>query len=953
MAPGLRYPFVVDHHTSGLTSRLVLSYAERAGGRAAVERILACCGLQDHEAELRDENYWFDFETKIRLFEAAAQVLDDPDLAFHVGAAGLDLNVASGLKLALRALGTPRLVYANVVSASGKFTWAHRWEVVHLARERARLRYFDVSGVGYHRLDCQYNRGLLACVPSLFGMPPAEITHASCALDGAEACVYDLRWEERSRTALSLVALAGATAVTVGAAVLTAPALVPVAVAVPAATAALVSYTRLFSLRRAARSLKRELKDQEVASERLSASLQDLVADLRLDEVLAKITGHAQSAVGGKQFALLVCEDGRVRCGSSSGLPAPAVRALEEWAERSPKLFEAALALDDLSAVPELATLPQDEAMPLGSLCAAPLVFKEERLGAVVALAHGPRAFLPHDAAVLRSYAAQAALAMSQARLVERLKARASRDALTDLLNHREFHAALARELSRAERYGTSFCVVLLDLDGFKRINDEHGHARGDALLREAATAIKSACRSSEIVCRIGGDEFGLVLPGSTAGEARVVANRIQSVLGALEPSMPASVGIVEWPADGHTTELLLFRADMALYSGKPNGAPRLVAGASAGSRDRHKLAETRIQLILDWLTGQACELLSVDKAVISIRGGSDPDAVTAMASRGVPSDLLPAHPFCDGLAEQVLRSGDPLVLEDYQQVERPPGAPASDMHAVVSVPLSWGGTVHGAMSLGSTDSAQRFGPEHVRSLSELAEVGAVALENLHLRAQVAQSVRAGAEAMALAVDARDSYTAEHSDLVVKLARNAGERLGLHPNALVELEYAARLHDLGKIAVRDDILHKAGELDDEERELMRQHTLWGEAMLERIPGLEGVAKIVRSAHERWDGTGYPDGLAGQEIPLESRIVFVCDAYHAMTSDRTYRPALEHEIAVRRLLSGAGTQFDPKVVGAFLEAVDARAAGSGARVDPLSGDPASDDGGVFAHPDQER
>jgi diguanylate cyclase (GGDEF)-like protein len=912
---------VDHHHTSGLTSRLILSYAERAGGRAAVERILARCGLEDHEAQLRNENYWFDFETKIRLFEAASEILDDPDLAFHVGAAALDLNVAPGLKLALRALGSPRLVYANVVSASGKFTWAHRWEIVHLARERARVRYFDVSGVGYHRLDCQYNRGLLSRVPALFGMPPAEIMHASCALDGAEACVYELRWDERPRTARSLFALAGAMAATVGSAMLAAPALVPVAVAVPAATAALVSYTRLSSLRRTARSLRRELQDQQVASERLSASLQDLVADLRLDEVLAKITGHAQSAVGGKQFALLLCEGGRVRCGSSSGLPASSVRALEEWAGRSPKLFEAPLALDDLSGVPELATLPEDEAMPLGSLCAAPLVFRDERLGAVVALAHGPRAFLPHDAAVLRSYAAQAALAMSQARLVERLQARASRDALTDLLNHREFHAALGRELSRAERYGTSFCVVLLDLDGFKRINDEYGHARGDALLREAAIAIKSACRSSEIVCRIGGDEFGLVLPESNASEARVVASRIQSVLGALKPGMSASVGIVEWPADGHTTELLMFRADMALYSGKTNGVPRLVAGAPAESRERRKLEETRIQLVLDWLTGQACQSLGVDKAVISIRDGSDSDAVIAVAARGVPADLLRTHPLGDGLVGEVLRSGEPLVLEDYQQLERPPRAPASDLHAVVSVPLSWGATVHGALSVGSTDSARRFGPEQVRSLSELADVGAVALENLDLRAQVTQSVRAGAEAMALAVDARDSYTAQHSDRVVKLARHVGERLGLDLTALVELEYAARLHDLGKIAVRDEILHKAGKLDDEERELMRQHTLWGEAMLERIPGLEGVAKIVRSAHERWDGTGYPDGLAGQEIPLESRIVFVCDAYHAMTSDRTYRRALEHETAVRQLLSGAGSQFDPEVVGAFLDAVD--------------------------------
>ena len=339
---------------------------------------------------------------------------------------------------------------------------------------------------------------------------------------------------------------------------------------------------------------------------------------------------------------------------------------------------------------------------------------------------------------------------MSQARLVERLKARASRDALTDLLNHREFHASLERELSRADRYGTSFSVMVLDLDGFKRINDEYGHARGDALLREAATAIKFACRSSEIVCRIGGDEFGLVLPESNASEARVVASRIQSVLGALTPEMSACVGIVEWPADGHTKELLMFRADMALYSEKTNGVAGLVAGTPAESRERQKLEETRVQLVLEWLTGQACESLGADNAVISIRDGPDSGVVTAVAARGVPADLLRTHPLSDGLVEEVLRSGEPLVLEDYQQLERPPRVGASDLRAVVSVPLSWGGTVHGALSIGCTDPSRSFGSEQVRSLSELADVGAVALENLHLRAQVTQSVRAGAEAMAM-----------------------------------------------------------------------------------------------------------------------------------------------------------------------------------------------------------
>lgn len=174
---------------------------------------------------------------------------------------------------------------------------------------------------------------------------------------------------------------------------------------------------------------------------------------------------------------------------------------------------------------------------------------------------------------------------------------------------------------------------------------------------------------------------------------------------------------------------------------------------------------------------------------------------------------------------------------------------------------------------------------------------------------------------MALAVDLRDSYTARHSEEVVELARKVGARLGLDPIALVELEFAARLHDLGKIGVPDTILQSPSSLSPSQWQVMHQHPIWGEEMLKRIPGLETVAAMVRSEHERWDGGGYPDGLSAEKIPLASRIIFACDAYQAMTSDRPYRPSLGPEAARQELVSGAGSQFDPAVVQALIEALE--------------------------------
>jgi hypothetical protein len=160
-----------------------------------------------------------------------------------------------------------------------------------------------------------------------------------------------------------------------------------------------------------------------------------------------------------------------------------------------------------------------------------------------------------------------------------------------------------------------------------------------------------------------------------------------------------------------------------------------------------------------------------------------------------------------------------------------------------------------------------------------------------------------------------------HSTDVSQLCGRVGERIGLAPAALDQLLHAAELHDIGKLAIPQSILAKPGPLTPDEWELMRQHTLIGERILRRVPALAPVATIVRSSHERYDGSGYPDGLSGEAIPLEARIVAVCDAFAAMLADRPYRAALSSQQAQEELRRHAGTQFDPAVVDAFLTTID--------------------------------
>ncbi len=169
-----------------------------------------------------------------------------------------------------------------------------------------------------------------------------------------------------------------------------------------------------------------------------------------------------------------------------------------------------------------------------------------------------------------------------------------------------------------------------------------------------------------------------------------------------------------------------------------------------------------------------------------------------------------------------------------------------------------------------------------------------------------------GVNALLAALDARDRYTGRHSKTVVELSEAARH----------EVERAALLHDIGKVGIPDSILQKPAALDEAEWELMREHPAIGARIVASIPGLTHLAAAVRAEHERWDGAGDPEGLRGTEIPIASRIILACDAYHAMTSDRPYRAAMSEQDARSELARHAGSQFDPHVVAALGRVLEA-------------------------------
>ncbi|MFL5950354.1 MAG: diguanylate cyclase [Gaiellaceae bacterium] len=233
------------------------------------------------------------------------------------------------------------------------------------------------------------------------------------------------------------------------------------------------------------------------------------------------------------------------------------------------------------------------------------------------------------------------------------------------------------------------------------------------------------------------------------------------------------------------------------------------------------------------------------------------------------------------------------------------------DLNAVIA-PMTLDGGRLGCIAVALRDDGE-FGERQLRLLAGIADQSKLALTNAGNFDTLERTFLETVEALANALEANDEYTSSHARWITDLALKVGEELGLEGSSLKRLELGALFHDIGKIGIPETILSKPGPLTPEEREIVETHPELGEKIIAPIDRLEEVRPIVRHCHERYDGDGYPDRLSGENIPIESRIILVCDAYHAMTTDRPYRKRLPVDEALRRLRESAGSQFDPAVV----------------------------------------
>jgi len=568
---------------------------------------------------------------------------------------------------------------------------------------------------------------------------------------------------------------------------------------------------------------------------------------------------------------------------------------------------------------------------PKGSLCVlVAYTTRRESLKLDPETAHS--AFGADDIWFLRSVAAVFSSNLGRLDAERALVTRATTDVLTGLHNFRYLHEESRAVERRAARDGRTLSAVMIDVDRFKLYNDAYGHPAGDEVLRTIGSILRSEARAGDLVARYGGEEFAILLPGAEAQEAREFAERLrQAIANHPWPLRPvtASLGVATGEPLKTGAVALMTRADRALFIAKragrnrveydhpivecveveefPNPTPpeepvptgavvlhieddpdyRQALGRHLGQAGFH------VHQAENWASGLARTLEEPDLIILDVRL---PDCDGLEVCRWLKADpalaTIPVLTLSSGLQSGVDRA---LALASGASAALSKSADFEELLAVAS------GLVR--------DS--RASRELCQSLREMGE------RLCQQSARMEKFCDATIEGWARMLELRDHETEGHSRRVAELSLQLGRRMGLDDAALVQLRRGALLHDIGKIAVPDAILDKPGPLDEAEMCVMRRHPEMARRMLEPISFLHPALAIPYGHHERWDGTGYPEGLHTEAIPISARIFATADVHDALSHDRPYRPAWPRDRVVEHIKSLSGTHLDPKVVEVYV------------------------------------
>lgn len=319
-------------------------------------------------------------------------------------------------------------------------------------------------------------------------------------------------------------------------------------------------------------------------------------------------------------------------------------------------------------------------------------------------------------------------------------------------------------------------------------------------------------------------------------------------------------------------------------------------------------------------LLDAALAVTGANRGLFLMRGGSQRQWAVRAAADFADLDS-PDVDRVRHLCERLWQSRRPCLSEADLEGEMGVGGQAPEtMRGWLMVPVTAGEEHRGALVVSDRQGGE-FDEEDVEALQCVAEQAGVAIEHSERQRELRRTYVSTVLLLADAIELKDSYPRGHSEVVLRHSREVADLLELSPEERQVVSWVAMLHDVGKAGVSDALVNRPGPLMPQELEFVRSHAKFGSEMLASIPALTEVAHGVRHHHEHYNGKGYPDGLKGEEIPISARIISVVDAYQALLARRSYREAFSPEAARRELARCAGTQFDPRVVEAFLTILD--------------------------------
>jgi len=564
------------------------------------------------------------------------------------------------------------------------------------------------------------------------------------------------------------------------------------------------------------------------------------------------------------------------------------------------------------------------------SLAAVPLRYGSRVTGAIVLSKLGLNQFDEDDVRLLEVLAGQASVALENARLYEaqRRDAENARALLLFAEAASRAHAQdeIARETvdSAARLLGRAQAALwLADDDGRFRSVASHGCAEtfGGRTTRSITLA------RADVQRLLGGRLEPFFLTRDEA-LARVPQFSVDpSWLGVLIAPLLEGDGVAGWlvvrhsagevdPPTGEDAHRLAAglasQASVALQKARLYSQQREAAEVASALLDASRELATAegSDEVLSRIVDVTCTALAAADVSLWLQTEADPHALERCAAS--PNARPKVHSYSAELVQPWLERDEPFVVTPTELAAVGVDSARSGRFAIAPIRIE--GNRLGALIVDI--ESRPFADRQLKLLAGLAHQAKLALENAAHFAGLERTFVSTVEALANALEAKDEYASTHARWITDMALLVGRELELDRDALKRLELGALFHDIGKIGIPSSILQKPGPLTDDEFRISKEHPELGEKILAPIDRLADVRPIVRACHERWDGGGYPDGKAGSDIPIEARIVLVCDAFHAMTTDRPYRGRLDVQVAIERLRDSSGAQFDPCVVDAF-------------------------------------